>query len=259
VIVALGYSLLLSLLLGLLGPAWDAGGSEMIHRLHHLGAATYIVLILVGLLTPLLAPERHLAAFQQVALALIALVMTSLVVGDPDNHGGNVGIIDPAMLIFVAPLIILGGLHPARRELLRLKIHRRPVSIAIALAGAVPFVTYGVTQALLQRHSWPPAADPHHNGHWMAMAMLAFAIPLVALLAALTWEGWRIPTWSAGAAAIAFGLGSILMPELASSVGRGWGAASVVGGVAFIAVVRWETRHAPTRAQATRTVDLPGD
>ena len=37
-----------------------------------------------------------------------------------------------------------------------------------------PAAWYGVDQALLQRNTFPPTADPHHNGHWWVMAIVAF-------------------------------------------------------------------------------------
>ncbi len=40
-----------------------------------------------------------------------------------------------------------------------------------------------------------------------------------------------------------FGLSSVLLPDLASSVGRAWGALSIVGGMVFISVTTWEARQ----------------
>lgn len=80
------------------------------------------------------------------------------------------------------------------------------------------------------------------------MAAMAVAIVLTGLLAALRTRGWRIPTWSAGVAAIVFGLASVVFPDQPGAVGRGWGVLAIAGGVLFIAVAEWEGR----RATATR-------
>jgi hypothetical protein len=51
------------------------------------------------------------------------------------------------------------------------------------------------------------------------MAAMALAIVRTGLLAALQTRGWRIPTWSAGTAAIVFGLASLVFPDQQDAVG----------------------------------------
>jgi hypothetical protein len=238
VLFALFYAFLSGAVSGLLGSAWG----EPVHRVHHMGGVLFIGLLVAGLLAQLRVPERNIAAFQQVAAGALAILIVSLIVGDPDNYGGNVGIIDPLFLIFLVPVVVLGALHPARGSLFRGGVRMSWVLAGIALAAAIPLAIYGVDQALAQRNSWPPTADPHHT-KWFMMAQLAFAIPLVGLVASFKAEGWRVPAWSAGGAAIVFGLASVLYPDLASSAGRLWGSLSIIGGTAFIVVSLRESRR----------------
>jgi len=244
---ALLYSFLLGAVSGLIGTdgsTWN----DPIHRVHHTGSTIFIGIIVVGLLAQLRAPEHNVAAFQQVVAGILAILSANLIVGDPDNYGGNVGIIDPAILIFLVPVIVLVVLHPARARLFHRGLGMSHALVGIALVAAIPLAIYGVEQALAQRNSWPPTADPHHPKWWM-MATLAFGISFVGLLASLRTAGWHIAGWSAGMAAVLFGLISMLYPEQASSVGRMWGSISVLGGAAFIGAVVWEAgrlRAVPT-------------
>lgn len=238
VLFALFYAFFLGDLSGLLGPtasAWD----EPLHHVHHVGAALFIGLVVVGLLAQLRAPERNGAAFLQVVMGVVAIQFTNFIMGDPDNHGGNVGIMDPAFLVFLVPVVVLAALHPARGRVLHVGAGiSRPLA-GIALATAAPLAMYGVDQALVQRNSWPPLADPHHQ-KWFMMAFLSFAILLVGLVASARPAGWRVPAWSAGTTAVVLGLVSALYPDLASSLGSVWGSVSVLGGAAFIGAAEWE-------------------
>jgi hypothetical protein len=78
------------------------------------------------------------------------------------------------------------------------------------------------------------------------MAAMAVGIVMVSLLAASRTRGWRIPAWSAGAAAIVFGLASVIFPGHPGAQGRGWGIVAVAGGVLFIGAAEWEARRAET-------------
>jgi D-alanyl-D-alanine carboxypeptidase len=88
------------------------------------------------------------------------------------------------------------------------------------------------------------AGPPHHVQRLSTMAAMAVAIVLTGLLAALRTQGWRIPAWSAGTAAIVFGLASAVFPDQAGAAGRAWGGAAIAGGVLFIAMAELEARRA---------------
>lgn len=109
------------------------------------------------------------------------------------------------------------------------------IAFAVAIA-AVPFIIYGIDQALVQRNSWPPKSDPHHNAHWLTMANVALAIPLIGLVAALRVPGWRLAAWSAAGLAGALGVTSALLPNAASSLEVAGGVASTAWGIAVILI-----------------------
>jgi len=83
------------------------------------------------------------------------------------------------------------------------------------------------------------------------MAAMAVAVVLTGLLAASKTRGRRTPAWSAGAAAIVFGLASLAFPDNRGAPGRGWGMLAVAGGILFIATAEREasrpkTAHEPS-------------
>jgi hypothetical protein len=117
-------------------------------------------------------------------MVAVAVMVAAAIEGNPNNQGGQAGPFDVVFLTFRIPVLVLAVLHPARRELLRVRrVH--PLLLLVAVVAAVPLVAYGVDQALIQRNSWPPTSDPHHNSHWFLMAEAAFAIPLLAAVAGL--------------------------------------------------------------------------
>lgn len=227
----------------------DAGVS-LLEAVHLAGAILCTGIVAAGLLPQLVAPARNVAAFQQACMAGLALLAAAAIFGDPDNQGGQAGFFDPVYLAFLLPLVILAVLHPARRQLLRAG-DIRPLLLLLAAVVAIPLAIYGIDQGLIQRNSWPPAADPHHNSHWFMMAELAFAIPLVATVAGLGARGWRLPAWTASVALAVFGAVSALSPDAPSSVGVGWGLLAVLAAAAVAAVPLRDLRRG--HLQAART------
>ena len=76
---------------------------------------------------------------------------------------------------------------------------------------------------------------PHSAGgreHWdeMATTALALPLPLVALVAPLHTQGWRLVALTSGIGPMVFGLAVVLMPAQASSPGLVWGAVALVSG-----------------------------
>ena len=211
---------------GVAGPVTDLGYGVL-----------FGIILTAGLLVQLRGPERKIAGLQQAFLVVPALVVGSAIASDSQN-------LVPALIILPAIGILL-ALHPAREEFLRRGAALRWTLLAITVIAAVPLVAYALDMGAQARDLEGP---PHHVQRLSTMAAMALAIVLTGLLAALQTRGWRIPAWSAGTAAIVFGLASVVFLDQPGAVGRGWGGVAIVGGVLFIAVAEWEVR----RATATR-------
>jgi hypothetical protein len=211
---------------GVAGPVTDLGYGVLVG-----------IIQTTGLLVQLRGPERKIAGVQQTFLVIPALLIGSAVASDSQN-------LVPALILLPAVGILL-ALHPARGEFFRRGAALSWSLLAITVIGAVPLVAYALDMGAQARDLVGP---PHHVQRLSTMAAMAVAIVLTGLLAALRTRGWRIPAWSAGVAAIMFGLASVVFPDQPGAVGRGWGGVAIAGGVLFIAMAEWEAR----RATATR-------
>lgn len=214
---------------------------------HLVGALTGLALGLSGLLHLVLRPERPAAARHVLGAAGGMLVVVPLV-GNPDNVGGQAGLVDPAFLVLPLLPLAAGLLARPFRE-----VHPDR-SLALLAAGALPVGGWwGIDQALMQRNTFPPAADPHHQSHWFGMAVVAFGLCLVVVAAALGGRGREVAATAAGLAAVALGLSSSVVPDAASAVPLPWALLAVTWGVTVL-VVTWRRRrpHAPGTAAGGR-------
>lgn len=137
--------------------------------------------------------------------------------------------IDPVFLILVVPSIFAVAVARPWSDWRLQPV--RPRFVVLAATAAVPAAWYGVDQALMQRNTFPPTADPHHNAHWWAMAVFAFAVVLVMAAGGLPSKGWRLGPRVAGMAAMAVGSVSVLAPSSASALRPGWAIAAVLWGL----------------------------
>lgn len=208
---------------------------------HVLGALSVVTIAGSGLIALVVRPERSGSAYQVLAASL-AVIVAVLLVGNPDNYGGQAGAIDPAFLVLaLPPLVAAAASRPWRSS-----GPKAPTSaefLALAAVGALPAGWYGVDQALMQRNTFPPSADPHHQAHWFAMAVFAFVVILVVASGSLCGTGSRLATGAGGLGAALFGLGSLIARDAASAVGPGGAAATVVWGLAVL----WLTARASVR------------
>jgi hypothetical protein len=85
--------------------------------------------------------------------------------------------------------------------------------------------------------------------HWPVQAALPIALLLISALAAGHPAGWRLPTWSAGAAAAWFAVVCWLEPGLVGSVSRPWAAITFAWAATFV-VTTHLTAHARSRRGA---------
>lgn len=190
------------------------------------------IIITGGILVQVRAPERRIAGVQQTVLGILALLIAAPLASDLQNVVPAV-----ASLIAVGILVVL---HPARRELIRTGSGVSVPLASIVVLSAIPLAGFVLSMAAQARDLAGPA---HHVQRLSTMAAMAIAIILVGLLAAFRTVGWRIPSWSAGTAAVVLGVASIAFPTYWGSAGRGWGALAVGGGTLFIGAAEWEARR----------------
>lgn len=203
---------------GTAGPVTDLGYG-----------ALYGLILTMGVLVQLRAPERKIAGIQQAAIVVPAVLVGAAMAAD----------VQPlfAAAIFAPAIAILLALHPARGEFLRRGSSPSLFMFGVAALGAGPLVFYALAMGSEARKVIGP---PHHIERLSTMAALAVAILLTSLLAATRTRGWRIPAWSAGTAAVVFGLASTIFPDHPGAAGRVWGSVALAAGVLFVAVAERE-------------------
>lgn len=205
----------------------EIGAARPGEAVHIVGAVAALIIAHSGLVGLVVRPRRAGYAMQTGAVA-VAMLITTIVIGDPDNLGGQAGPVDPAFAIMAVPPLAAAltaapwrGWRPVR--------DRRLLALSTVALGAV---VYGLDQGLMQRNTWPPLADPHHQAHWWAMSFLGLMVALVSVGTMLGGTGRRLGATTAGAAAIAVGVVSLVATDAASALhplwavfAAGWGTA----------------------------------
>lgn len=153
----------------------------------------------------------------------------------------------------IAMLAILLALHPLHRPDLRPSTRSisRPVLLVTAL-GVPPWLVYAWHMSANGRaHLIPdePASRPQAGG-WAGAAVLAFAVLLLALLAASRTPGWRLPLWTTAATVLAFAWVTAANPALPGSPGRIWGMLAAAWAVALLLAA--ETQAGSDRRRPTQ-------
>jgi hypothetical protein len=199
---------------------------------HDVGVAILLWWIIAGLLAQFSGAGHQVGAMQQVLLVILAMLgLTALI---------RPGTLLSPMLLFFGLALAGATLHPARGQLARVRLRADRYIAALALIIAGPLLVYAVGQLRLEGSALTPAA---HGGHWTSMATVAALIGILALLAATRPRGWRVPAWSAGAAALLFGITSAVQPLAPSSIGPAWGALIAAWAVTFVVVTEWRFRQ----------------
>lgn len=149
--------------------------------------------------------------------------------------------LDPLSFVSVATLAvmlaILWRLSPEPPRLWRPRVASIRL-VAVTVVAAVPWLIHGFELAANGRAGLPPdeqAGRPQAGG-WAGAVALALLVVLLGLLAATKTTGWRVPAFSAAAAALVFGLVSILNPDAPGSGGAIWGALAIGWSVMFTGI-----------------------
>lgn len=200
----------------------DWGGPHMVHDVMF---TLFVAMVLVGLAAQVGAPRQRVAAMTLVVAFPLGAVVA----------GAATGFFFPPLLVMLALGVIATVAHPAARDLVRPMARPCVLTLGLALVWLVPAVFYAADNLMLQAGA--PAADAHAEfGHWVAAAVLALSVPVLAAVGGLRGLGWRVPAWFAAVTAVLLGGTSLGFPGHPSSLGVGWGAAAIVWGIAFAAV-----------------------
>ncbi len=150
------------------------GAAHPGEAVHAAGAVAVVAIGASGLVALIARPERPRHAYQVLA-SMTAVLLTLPVVGDPDNVGGQAGPVDPFLLVVVAPAVVAALLAaPWRRR--DSEKGWRPRLLVLAAIGVIPAAWYGVEQALVQRNTFPPTADPQALEQGWAIAAIAWGV-----------------------------------------------------------------------------------
>jgi hypothetical protein len=218
-------------------PEARIGADHPGEAIHLAGALAALAIGGAGLIGLVVRPERTGSAYHTAATAA-AMLLTAGVVGDPDNYGGQGLFVDPLFAVMALPP--LAAALTAQPWRMRGK-GRRKRSLQLVLAVlALPGLWYGFEQGLMQRNTWPPLADPHHQAHWYAMGLLAFLVVLVATTAAFSGRGWRPAAITPALAAMSVAVASLLARDAASALAPGWAAAALMWGLTMLAVTWYQ-------------------
>lgn len=220
------------------------GAAHPGETVHVVGALGVIVIGGAGLVHLIARPDSTGAAVHVLG-ATVAILIVLPIVGDPNNVGGQAGPVDPVFVVLVLPSLVAALIASPWRRWRDAGSTRVPLLVLAAVA-AVPAAWYAVDQALIQRTTYPPTADPHHNAHWFVMAAVASMVVLVTAAGALRDRG-LLGARLGALTAVAFGGASLIDQEAASAVATYWAAAAVVWGV----VTAWLSFRRADRAAAS--------
>jgi hypothetical protein len=205
--------------------------NQTIHRFHTTGGAVPSLILAASLLVLAWRPSE-IAAMQLFVAGAIVSAFVGVIAGDLFTGLLIVGVVLAAILL---------ALYPPRAEVWRVA-GPRLMLLGAAIVVAIPAVAYALTQAALQRHAIP--GDPHGDAHhYSGAAVAAVALPATVLVAAIGGVGWRVVGWIAAAALIVFGLSALAFSTYTSAPGIVWSWASVVAGVAVVALTEVEVRR----------------
>ncbi|MGB7861581.1 MAG: hypothetical protein WBM90_13880, partial [Acidimicrobiia bacterium] len=175
-----------------------ASASEVSHRVHEVAFGALFCLALVGAYSQF-RPKHNLAGMLQLIAAVVLLAfMTTFSIG-----------IDVGLLLYLIPLAILLALRPWGGPVREGGVWG--LALILVLVSALPFLDE--TAGLISRAL---SGAQNHTSHWSAMATFVIILPVLGLVAALRFTGYRLVAWSVSAAAAVYGSASLLFPYDAS-------------------------------------------
>jgi len=212
--------------------AWTPDYAFFTHRVHHVMLGGFLVLLTASVAAQLYRPAERVGAFLFAALAVGTLTVVSVIVEGLAGLG--------EMAIFIAPLVVLGLLHPGLRSVSVCdRVDRR--MFALAAVAAVPLVAFAAIQTKLQL----TMVDDHVIfGHYTFMAAGALTIGLGALIGSLRPAGWRVLVYGIAVLLASVGVASVLYPDPVQGVNFGLvgGLLAVGWAISYVAVAELGSR-----------------
>lgn len=198
---------------------------QFLHRMHNTSTLIgFGGLVGVLLLVSAWRPGANVASVNVIAAAALGGLIAGVMSGDLIGGGW-----------IVAPIIVLivWALHPARRELFRLRDPNVPL-LVLSLLALIPGIAWALTQAELQRNG-VPALDEHAEfHHYSGMAAAGTTIWLVGLAAAFDASGARFARWYVGLSVAAMGLAALALSEELGAFDTTWAWALLGGGILYV-------------------------
>ena len=188
---------------------------------------------------PLFALSVRASAVSPSALAQVALVAAAVLAAAALSSSPRHLFVSAGLIATVAVLAVLGRERPwdVMRTWRWSAAPGALVILAVAACCAYAWTSARTTgTAQITDDTW--GLD-----HWPVQAALPLALLLISALAAGHPSGWRLPTWSAGAAAAWFAVVCWLEPDLVASVSRPWAAITFLWSAAFIAATYLSARE----------------
>jgi hypothetical protein len=177
------------------------------------------------------------------ALAEVALVGAAVGVAAGAGGASRLLLVAAGLLVGVAALAAAARRH---HQVLVAGWRWSAPPAALVILAIGPCCAYAWTAAQTTG-SATITDDTWGLDHWPVQAALPVALLLISALAAGHPAGWRLPAWSAGAAAAWFAVVCWLEPGLVGSVSRPWAAITLAWATTFVA-----TTHLTARADAVR-------
>jgi hypothetical protein len=220
---------------------WFESGERQIHRVHDIASSGVATGLLIAVPLLILSWRRNdIALLQMLGVAGLATVIGSVLATEP-AYAVFVGII-------AIPVVVLLAISRGWHRYLTRGRGLAPEVLVAAIVAAPFWGAFAWTMARYQADL--PADDPHvQEFHWIGMAVMAIGLVLMAVLASLQTQGWRVVAWLTGVGSAVYGAASIAFATYPgshvpypSSEGSVWGAPAIAWGVALIAVAERRAR-----------------
>lgn len=172
------------------------------HRSMYLAIGLGAWLLIAALAAQLRRPERRVASLP----VALAPAVATMFIYPPQGRVGEWLLTDVLVALVLVTMVVL---HPRAGALLGRPGFDRPMA-ALAAPVAVAWV---VVAALALVEQFGGATSEHVElSQWSSYAMFAWLIAIATLAGATTYDGWRLPAWSASIAATLFGIHALVFP-----------------------------------------------